>query len=277
MKTEELGIEVLLNSTVNYTNSEFIRLERAALFMVHSGRAKIEIDFVSYELLPNRILFIVPLGNLRQVYSSNDFRVSCIFFSHEIAEELTSHLEPTFFSFLKEFPVADVNIEDVDFLYHLMKGVQHTLMYSVGEHRLQIAKNMVQCFILELYDRTKTMFEQRRKENVSSQEEYFMKYLSLVHQYAAKHREVCFYANLLCITPRYLQSIVRNQTGRSAKSFIDCHCVQEIKIRLCTTNDSLQLIANQLHFPDQSFFTRYFKRQVGVTPSQFRSKNNLQF
>ncbi len=270
MQESKQEIEVVLCSPVPCANNDAIRLERAALFIVHSGTAQIEIDFVPYDLSPNRMLFLVPLGNLRQVCCSDDFRVSCIFFSREVAEELTSHLEPSFFSFLKEFPVAEAEERDIDFLYHLMKGLRHTLLNSVGEHRLQIAKNMVQCFIMELYDRTKKNFEQLKRLNISSQEEHFMKYISLVHQYAATQREVGFYAEKLCITPRYLQSIVRNQTGRNAKSFIDCHCVQEIKIRLTTTNDSLQQIADQLRFPDQSFFTRYFKKLTGMTPSQFR-------
>lgn len=273
MPTNNQEIEVQLQATPHCNDNEIIRLEKASLFIVHSGTATIEIDFVPYELVPNRMLFVVPLGNLRQLHRSDDFKASCIFFSRQVAEELTSHLEPTFFSFLKEFPIADATEQDMDFLFHLMKGLSYTLDNSVGEHRLSIAKNMVQCFIMELYDRTKANFEQRKQLCVSSQEEHFMNYLSLVHQYASTQREVGFYADQLCITPHYLQSIVRNQTGRNAKSFIDRHCVQEIKIQLCTTNNSLQQIADKFNFPDQSFFTRYFKKQTGMTPSQFRSSN----
>lgn len=266
------NIEVLIDTHPQYPDNKIIRLDKAALLIVSAGTAEIEIDFTPYSLKPNRMLLLVPLGNLRQLQCSPDFTASCVFFAPKVAEEITAQLEPTFFSFLKEYPVADLDSDDMVFLGHLMRGIKHVADKSQGEHRIKIMKNMLQCFILELYDRTKEDFAQRKRKSVSSQEYFFMKYLDLVHKHAATEREVKFYADLLCITPRYLQSIVRGQTGRTAKSFIDRHCTQEIKIRLSTTNDSIQAIARQLNFPDHSFFTRYFKKQTGLTPKEFRTK-----
>ncbi len=265
-------IEVLIDTHPDYPDNRIIRLDKAALLIVTAGTAKIEVDFTPYILMPNRMLLLVPLGNLRQLQCSDDFTASCVFFSPKVAEEITAQLEPTFFSFLKEYPVADIGNDDMVFICNLVRGMKHVADKSMGEHRMKILKNMIQCFILELYDRTKEDFAQRKRKSVSSQEYFFMKYLDLVHKHAATEREVKFYADLLCITPRYLQSIVRGQTGRTAKSFIDRHCTQEIKIRLSTTNDSIQAIARQLKFPDHSFFTRYFKKQTGLTPKVFRTK-----
>lgn len=95
-------IEVLIDTHPQYPNNKIIRLDKAALLIVSAGTAEVEIDFTPYSLKPNRMLLLVPLGNLRQLQCSSDFTASCVFFAPKVAEEITAQLEPTFFSFLKK-------------------------------------------------------------------------------------------------------------------------------------------------------------------------------
>lgn len=77
----------------------------------------------------------------------------------------------------------------------------------------------------------------------------------------------------LFITPRYLSTVIQNVTNTTAKSIIDKHVILEIKVLLKSTNLSVQEISNQLCFPDQSFFGRYFKKHTGLSPLQYRNQN----
>ena len=79
------------------------------------------------------------------------------------------------------------------------------------------------------------------------------------------------YADQLCITTRYLSSILQDLTGHTPKELIDARCIQEIKMLLRTTNLTMQEIALRLDFPDQSFFSRYFKKNTGMTPAEYRA------
>lgn len=131
-------------------------------------------------------------------------------------------------------------------------------------------KNCLQNFLMDIYDKTKAQFLHRDAQNTTRQEELLEKFVALVFQHSSSHRDVQFYADQLCITTRYLSSIIQKLTGHTPKEIIDDRCIQEIKMRLRTTNDSMQEIAFQLNFPDQSFFSRYFKKHTGITPAEYR-------
>ena len=151
----------------------------------------------------------------------------------------------------------------MEFICHIYKEREHTF-------RLPIFKNCMQNFLMDIYDKTKALFLHRNASNTTRQEELLERFIALVFQHSSTCREVQFYADRLCITTRYLSSIIQNLTGHSPKEHIDTRCIQEIKMQLRTTNKSMQEIAFQLNFPDQSFFSRYFKKHTGMTPAQYR-------
>ncbi len=274
MTEEKENIEVFINQSKPFRKNEFGKSRGASLIFVKEGTAQIEIDFKPFKLEVNQLLLLTPNCNVLCTEQSEDFIVSGIGFSQAIAEDITRFFEPNFFAFLTEYPVVEISTYDAAYLQHMIAGVNHVLEYSKGEYRLQIAKSMIQCFYMEHYDRNKDRIVQRKKSSVSHQEEIFMQFLTLMHQYAAKERNTSFYADRLCISTRYLSAVVSNQSGKTVKNFLDERCIQEIKILLRTTSESLQNIALQLNFPDQSFFSRYFRKHTGITPKEFRAGKN---
>ena len=245
--------------------------QRGAFVLVKSGTATVEVDFKRYDIAENSLLLFLPGSHMQHVERSSDFSVSYVTFAPEVYDEVARHFEPTFLIFLKEYPVASISEEDAKFVNHQISAIRHVMEHCPGQHQMQIVRNLTQNFYLSLYDRTREIFSRRQTKNVTSQEGLFMKFLMLVHENAATERDLSFYADRLCITTRYLSTIVRNQTGRTAKDFIDSHCLQTIKLLLRTTDEPLQNIALQLQFPDQSFFSRYFKKLTGTTPTEFRT------
>ena len=93
----------------------------------------------------------------------------------------------------------------------------------------------------------------------------------MVHEYCSQEREVAFYADKLCISTRYLSTIVRSVARSSAKEFIDRAVILEIKMMLQSTDLSVQEIAYRLRFPDQSYLGRFFKKHTGESPTEYRN------
>ncbi|MBQ1605883.1 MAG: AraC family transcriptional regulator, partial [Bacteroidales bacterium] len=83
-------------------------------------------------------------------------------------------------------------------------------------------------------------------------------------------RDVSFYAKKLCISERYLSKLCKAETGKTPKILINQSLIGEIKNALLTTEMSHQQIADRFGFPDQSAFGQFFKRQEGISPSEFR-------
>ena len=105
----------------------------------------------------------------------------------------------------------------------------------------------------------------------SRNEEYFNQFMDELARHYMQHRSVGFYAAQLHLTPKYLTTIIRKTTGRTASEWIDDYVVLEAKNLLKYSTMSIQEIAYSLNFPNQSFFGKYFKEHTGLTPTAFRT------
>ena len=83
---------------------------------------------------------------------------------------------------------------------------------------------------------------------------------------------VGFYADRLRVTPKYLTTLIKKASGRSVSAWIDYYVIGEAKTLLKYSDRSIYEISKELNFPNQSFFGSYFRRYVGVSPSQYRSR-----
>lgn len=97
-------------------------------------------------------------------------------------------------------------------------------------------------------------------------------FLRLVTEYHSSERKVSFYADELCLSPKYLSKIVKQVSGRTAPEWIDSFVVLEAKNMLRYSNCSIKEIVYKLHFTSQSVFYKFFKSHTGQTPSEYRDK-----
>ena len=106
--------------------------------------------------------------------------------------------------------------------------------------------------------------------SMSRAEEVFNKFLQLLADHHTKERSAGFYADKLCLSPKYFSKLVKSASGRSAPEWIDTYVILEAKNYLKYSDMSVKQIVYQLNFPDQPTFTKYFKAHTGMTPAQFR-------
>ena len=248
------------------------KLEDACIFFCHSGEARIEIDLLEYDITPNTQIIFLPNSIINYSYASPDLSISYITFSNAFFQEATVRLDPSFFHFLKENPVVTLPVERTRTINGLIIALEDLYKDKENCFRLQILRNYIQSFLLDIYDKTHRIFEQNRPEGISRQEELFKRFIQLIHKHCLNQREVSFYAQKMFITPRYLSAITQAVAGETAKNIIDKHVILEIKVLLESTDLSIQEIANRLQFPDQSFFGRYFKKHPGISPQYYRRK-----
>lgn len=102
-------------------------------------------------------------------------------------------------------------------------------------------------------------------------------FLKLVAEYHTSERKVAFYADKLCLTPKYLSKLVNNASGRSAPEWIDSFVILEAKNMLKYSNMPIKEIVYTLHFPNQSVFYKFFKMHTGLTPSEYRGSKDKSF
>lgn len=251
------------------------KLEGGAIYFCRKGWAHATIDLKDYEIVENTQVVLLPGTIIRINGCSSDFTASFFGFPKEMFMEACMRFEPIFFRFIKEQPCYVLPQENTGAINGLIRAT--TAIYNDRENRFrnQIAKNHLQSFMLDIYDKCYRYFGKHKIEGGTRQDEIFKNFISLVHEHCASQREVSFYADKLCISTKYMTGICKAVTGDSAKKIIDDFAILEIKVLLQSTELTVQEIADRLVFPDQSYLGRYFKRHEGMSPKEYQSKYSM--
>lgn len=251
------------------------KLEGGAIYFCRKGWAHATINLKDYEIVENTQVVLLPGTIIRINGCSSDFTASFFGFPKEMFMEACMRFEPIFFRFIKEQPCYVLPQENTGAINGLIRAT--TAIYNDRENRFrnQIAKNHLQSFMLDIYDKCYRYFGKHKIEGGTRQDEIFKSFVSLVHEHCASQREVSFYADKLCISTKYLTGICKAVTGDSAKKIIDDFAILEIKVLLQSTELTVQEIADRLGFPDQSYLGRYFKRHEGMSPKEYQSKYSM--
>ena len=140
--------------------------------------------------------------------------------------------------------------------------------------RAQILSALVQTVCFEILDAyldglsISPLYQNQR-------DKIFHRFIQDCFMHFKKHREVKFYAELQHLTPRYFSTVIREVSGKTPMDWINLSIITEAKKLLVTPDLNIKEIAIQLNFEDQSLFGRYFKRITGLSPSNFRAKQNI--
>lgn len=265
--------------SVGHSNLAFFenysgRLDTGAVILCNKGKATLVLDDVSYTFKRNHSLFLLPGTILHCPNHSADFEVRYFAFSAELFSEAAYRIPIEFMHLLKSHPIQQLEAAGCKNLDMWLRIIDYTYRDKENRFRNLIIKNRLQNALLEAYDMVLRHSDERllHTESNSRQQEIFTRFMDLVGLHYGEEREVAYYAEQLCISTRYLSTIVRNVTGNTAKGLIDHMVILEVKSLLKTTDLSVQEIAYRLHFPDQSYLGRFFRKHTGESPTHFRHK-----
>lgn len=250
-----------------------VKMRNGVLIFCTNGEADITLDLEQYHIVPNTNIMLLPNSIFSLTSASEDFRAHYFAYSDEMFKAACFRLDPPFIHFLKEN--ACYTHTDKEALRSITGLIEASnAIYNDFNNRFRetIAQNLLQIFFLDTYDKVQRLFTQEQIEGSNRKDELFKKFINLVHTYCVTQRDVAFYAEQLCISTRYLSSITKQMGNTTAKEIIDEFLILELKIALQSTGLSLKEIAEKYHFPDQSFFGRFFKKHTGMSPKAFRAK-----
>lgn len=154
-------------------------------------------------------------------------------------------------------------VEPVKFFYAILRKAASN---QDNPYRLQVIENLIRVFYYGGINR----ISRTEKEGTSYKNNIVERFMELVQEYYRQERLIGFYADKLCITPKYLSKLVKEHTGRSAGEWIENHVILEARAMLQSSEMTIQQIAASLNFANQSFFGKYFKRATGLSPKQYR-------
>ena len=191
---------------------------------------------------------------------SYDFFRDIISDVHELSQMfLFSRTHPVFHLEKKE-------AETIKEYFHLIRSK----VQARGHHfRKEIVRSIMKALI---YDISNTIYriQQNNTTKKTRAESIFTNFIKLVEQNFRTERRVGWYAEQLCITPKYLSESVKTVSKRRPNEWIDNYVIMEIRVMLKKSSMTIKEIAQQLNFANQSFLGKYFKEHVGMSPKEYR-------
>ena len=222
-------------------------------------------------------LFIFSPKHILQVQSNNRFKAHLIVIAPDFLKRInidTKRMMPLFLQF-GSLPCMELTHAESQSLRSFISMVEQELKGSETDFSSEIIGGLIAATIYKVGDiLTHYLTEHPEVDSPihNRAEEYFRQFTELRGEHYKHERSVGFYARQLCITPKYLTTLIKRISGKSVSEWIDNYVILEAKTLLKYSNMSVQEIAYYLNFPNQSFFGSYFKRNAGMSPSQYKAK-----
>ncbi len=263
---------VVGDTDLRYFEEHSCRTEGGAILFCRRGSATVTVDQLRDRVTRDTLLLLLPGSILHLNERTDDFRVRFCAFSLELFSEAAYRLDPSFFHILHEHAIIRLPDRIIEGVRNWFQMASYTYRDRGNIFRNTIIRNRLQNVLLEAFDKTQRFApDVHSQTGTTRQADLFQRFVALVHEHCTEQREVAFYADRLCISTRYLSTIIRSVAHSTAKEFIDRSVVLEIKMLLGSTELSVQEIAYRLHFPDQSYLGRFFKKHTGMSPTEFRN------
>ena len=239
-----------------------------------SGTAKIKINGKFHELRPNTLFIFNENTVIEQVKASIRSSGYMITYSRQYLNSIhvdTQDLISIYHGFLDD-PCVQVTAEEAAYIHDISKLMRSVLCdYAPTPNREKIISSLFAAMFHYVMGILQKHSLPAGNDSVSNRtDELFNKFLDLLREYCSTERSVEFYASKMGITPKYLSLILKKKSGRNASKLIDEAVVYEAKRLLKYSGMSINEIALKLNFASQSFFGKYFKQRVGVSPSRYK-------
>jgi AraC-like DNA-binding protein len=239
------------------------------------GSGKIRLNLAEYELQEKCVLIVVPNNIVQVIEQSEDSQAELLFFTFDYISNIGLINElGNITKMVDKQPYLRLNQADWDELLAIHRLIVKQFEKN-GDFREEIIKSYFYAMvyqILQIYTINTSvngMKHQNRKEQIHT------RFISLLFEHYKTQRSVRFYAGKLFLTPKYFARVIKEVSGKSVLERINEMVVVAAKALLKGSDMTVSQIADELNFPNASFFGTYFKKQVGMTPVQYRENGKL--
>lgn len=252
---------------------EDVVIDYGMILLCTEGEANIRVHFSEWLLKPGAVITLFPGDVVSITHKSEEFKAETLRYAASLLREASLQLEHTVYSELKTDRCRTESATVTSIVSNMFDLLR---LYFEQEGCIcldQLVLLQLKAFFLGFYDYLYRNPIKRTADNGSPRtKELFNRFMRELENRYRQSRDVSFYAELLNISPKYLNIVTQRITSHTIKTIIDQYVVLQIKQSLTTEEKSIKQIAWEYHFSDLSFFCRYFKQHTGMTPQQFRKR-----
>lgn len=235
------------------------------------GKASYTVDTRERTIGRNDVIIVSEGQVVGDYMLSRDCTGIAIMMSYNFFRETISgiHELSQLFLFSRTHPVFNLKENEADVIKEYFSIIKKKTDETGHHFRRELVSTLIKSLI---YDMSNVLYNIQR-QNTQKQtraESIFTDFIKLVEQNFRVERRVGWYAEQLCITPKYLSESVKAVSKRRPNEWIDNYVTLELRVLLKNSAMSIKEIAQEMHFPNQSFLGKFFKEHVGMSPKEYR-------
>ena len=239
------------------------------LGIIMSGEVEININLQDRHLKSGTLVYFGPGTIIYPKRLSPDLRIFGMgLFSNFPMPFAQGQMPSAFNGQVRDFQLL-VSEEDIAIARHILDTIWQTVHVTDDYHRPTVTALVAAQ--MHHYDQLFHRQSDQLANSRSREQSIFDRFLQLVTRHCAEHHQIGYYADRMCLTERYLSTVIRKTSGTTAKDWIDRALITRIKIELRHTDKPAAQIADEMHFANPSFFSKYFRRLTGITPGEYKS------
>ena len=251
------------------------RMNFLILALCTEGEATYTLDTQEMRIQKNDVLLILDRHVVSNFTASKDLKALCIIISVKFFFESIRNVGDISSLLLlsRNFPVIKLAQEETE----TFQSYFYLLKTKAADKQNKFRRKLVSTLILAMfYDLSNVVQRMLNTDSMrqTRAEIIFTKFIKLLEGNFKQERRVGWYAEQLCITPKYLSETIKNVSRRTPNEWIDNYVTIEMRIQLRNSTKSIKEIAEEMNFANQSFLGKYFKEHVGISPSEYRKNNS---
>lgn len=260
----KLDMEELMQEEIKDVNSFLI-------ILVQNGYAEIKLDYKTYSIASDKLTFIIPNHIFQISEMSNDFKAKFLIIDKLFMEEVVQE-KKGFYNYmsLKGNPVIQLEPVENTNLEKALLLLQEKIRFRTHIFQKEMVYNTTAGLLLELLSILVKKNDDLIHPILSRKEEIVDEFLKLLSKHTRERHPLTFYAEKLFITPQYLSSILKEQTGKTGSKWLSEALIVEAKKLIKSPHSTIQAVAYTLNFSDQSTFGKFFKKSIGISPLVYR-------
>ena len=242
--------------------------------MINKGSIELNLNMERFAIDPLSTVTIHP-GGIYSLVADGETDIELLAFSTEFLHTVNINFSAISLPNFSERPSPSQKLtkSEMEIFGHYYSLMRINARRRVNEHiESNIAASIMAAMVYQ-----QVQFHYKRIDSVSSakghrasRNAYVHDFMKLVHVHYARERSVKFYADKLCISPKYLSLLVKEVTGKSAARWVDELVLMEAKNMLRFSGKNVQQVAYALNFTNQSSFGKFFKHMTGQSPTKYQ-------
>ena len=235
--------------------------------IILSGETHINFNLQDRHVTAGTLVYIGPGTIINPIRLSDDLRIyGMALFADFPMPFAQGQMPPAFNGQVRDFQLP-VSEGDISTARHILDTIWHVV------HGESYDRPVVTALVAALMHHYDHLFRQQsdiQAATRSREQTIFDRFIQLVNQHCRQQHQIGYYADRLCLTERYLGTVIRQTSGTTAKDWIDRAPITQAKVLLRHSDKSVIQISEDLDFPNPSFFSKYFKRLTGMTPGEYK-------